>query len=55
MKVKVTLMTIDHMRDEDILEEKDIIRIEVEDHQIEKVIKIEGIQEEEDPQMKGAP
>ena len=36
--------------DEDILEE-DIIRIEVEDHQIEKITKIEGIQEEEDPQM----
>ena len=51
MRVTVTLMTIDHVRDEDILEEGDIIRIEVEDHQIEKVTKIEGIQEEEDPQM----
>ena len=42
MTVKVTLMTTDHMRDEDILEEGDITRIEVEDHQIEKVTKIEG-------------
>ena len=37
--------------DEDILEGEDIIKIEVEDHQIEKITKIEGIQEEEDPQM----
>ena len=51
MRVIVTLMTIDHVMDEDILEGEDIIRIEVEDHQIEKIIKIEGIQEEEDPQM----
>ena len=51
MRVIVTLMTIDHVRDEDILEEGDIIRIEVEDHQTEKITKIEGIQEEEDPQM----
>ena len=51
MRVIVTPMTIDHMRDEDILEEGDIIRIEVADHQIEKIIKIEDIQEEEDPQM----
>ena len=36
MRVIVTLMTIDHMRDEDILEEEDNIRIEVGDHQIEK-------------------
>ena len=35
--------------DEDILEGEDIIRIEVEDHQIGKITKIEGIQEEEDP------
>ena len=49
MRVIVTLMTIDHVRDEDILEEGDIIRIEVEDHQIEKITKIEDIQEEEDP------
>ena len=33
MRVTVTLMTIGHVRDEDILEEEDIIRIEVEDHQ----------------------
>ena len=51
MRMTVTLMTIDHVRDEDILEEGDIIRIEVEDHQIEKITKIEDIQEEEDPQM----
>ena len=51
MRVIVTFMTIDHMRDEDILEEEDIIRIEVEDHWIEKITKIEDIQEEEDPQM----
>ena len=50
MRVIVTLMTIDHvMRDEDILEEEDIIRIEVEDHWIEKITRIEDIQEEEDP------
>ena len=51
MKVIVTLMIIDHMTDEDILEEEDIIMIEVEGHQIENIIKIEAIQEEEDPQM----
>ena len=51
MRVIVTLMIIDHMTDEDILEGEDIIRIEVEGHQIEKITKIEGIQEEEDPQM----
>ena len=51
MRVIVTLMIIDHMTDEDILEEEDIIRIKVEDHWIEKITKIEGIQEEEDPQM----
>ena len=51
MRVIVTLMIIDHVMDEDILEGEDIIRIEVEDHQIEKITKIEGIQEEEDPQM----
>ena len=51
MRVIVTLMTIDHVMDKDILEGEDIIRIEVEDHQIEKIIKIEGIQEVEDPQM----
>ena len=37
------------MRIEDTLEDEDIIRKEVEDHQIEVVIKEEGIQEEEDP------
>ena len=51
MKAKVIHMTIDHVKDEDILEEGDIMKIEVEGHLIEKVIKIEGIQEEEDPQM----
>ena len=51
MRVIVTLMTIDHMRDEDILEEEDIIRIQVEDHRIEKITKIEDIQEEEEPLM----
>ena len=55
MRVIVTLMTIDHVMDEDILEGEDIIRIEVEDHQIEKIIKIEGIQEEEDSQMMEEP
>ena len=51
MRVIVTPMIIDYVRDEDILEEGDIISIEVEDHQIEKITKIEDIQEEEDPQM----
>ena len=51
MRVIVTLMIIDCMRTEDILEEEDIIRIEVEDHWIKKLIGIEGIQEEEDPLM----
>ena len=49
MKAKVIHMTIDHVKDEDILKEGDIIKIEVEGHQIEKVVKMEGIQEEEDP------
>ena len=39
------------MRDKGILEEEDIIRIEVEGHPMEKVTKIEGIWEEEDPQI----
>ena len=51
MRVIVTLMIIDHVRDEDILEEEDIIRIEMEGHQIEKITKKEDIQEEEDPHM----
>ena len=51
MGVIVTLMTIDHVRDKDILEEEDIIRIEVGDHQIEKLARIEDIQGEEDPLM----
>ena len=55
MRVIVTFMTIDHVLDEDILEEEDIIRIEVEDHHIEKITKIEGILEEEDPQMRRGP
>ena len=40
MKVKVIHMTIDHLKDEGILEEGDIIKIEVEGHPIEKVINI---------------
>ena len=51
MKVIVTLMITEHVRDEDILEEEDIIRIEVEDHWIEKLTRIEDIQGEEDPLM----
>ena len=51
MRVIVTLLIIDHMMDEGILEGKDFIRTEVEDHQVEKITKMEGIQEEEDPQM----
>ena len=51
MRVIVTLMIIDHVRDKDILEEEDIIRIEVEGHWLEKITKKEDIQEEEDPQM----
>ena len=51
MTVIVTLMTIAHVMDEDILEGEDIIQIEGEDHQIEKITKIEGIQGEKDPQM----
>ena len=49
MRVIVTLMTIDHMRIEGILEEEDITRKEVGDHQIEKITKVEDIQEEGDP------
>ena len=49
MTVKVIHMIIDHVKDEGILEEGDIIRIEVEGHPIGKVTKIEGIWEEEDP------
>ena len=51
MRVIVTLMIIDHMMNEDTLEGEDVIMIEVEGHQIEEIIKIEGIQEEEDPLM----
>ena len=51
MRVIVTLMTLDHMRIEDILEEEDITRIEVEDHWIEKITRVEDIQEEEDSLM----
>ena len=51
MRVIVTLLITDHVTDEDILKGEDIIRIEVEDHQIKKIIKIEDIQEEEDPLM----
>ena len=51
MRVIVTLMIIDHMMNEDTLEGEDVIMKEVEGHQREKITKIEGIQEEEDPQM----
>ena len=51
MRVTVTLMIIDYMMNKDTLEGGDIIMIEVEGHQIEKITKIEVIQEEEHPQM----
>ena len=47
----VTLMIIDHVTDEDILEEEDIIRIEVEDHQIEKINQDRGYPRRGRPQM----
>ena len=43
MRVTVTLMIIDHMMNEDILEGEDIIMIEVEDHRIEEMTKKEFI------------
>ena len=43
MRVIVTLMIIDCMMNEDILEGEDIIMTEVEGHQIEKITKIEVI------------
>ena len=55
MRMIVTLMTIDHVRIEGILEKEDITREEVEDHQIEKITRVEDIQEEEDPQMMEEP
>ena len=51
MRVIVTLMVIDQVKMEDTLEDKDITRKEVEDCQIERIIKVEGIQEVEDPLM----
>ena len=51
MRVTVTLMVIDQVRIEGTLEDKDITRKEVEDCQIEMIIKVEGIQEEEGPLM----
>ena len=51
MRVKVTLTTIDHMRIGDILGGEDITRKEVEDHWIEKITRVEDVQEEEDPLM----
>ena len=48
MRLIVTLITIDHMKIEDNLEEEDITRIGVEDHWIE-MTRVEDIQEEEDP------
>ena len=47
----MTLMVIDHMGIEDILEEEDITRKEVEHCWKEKTIKVEVIQGEEDPLM----
>ena len=55
MRVIVTLMVIDHVRMEDTLEDEDITRKEVEDCQIEMIIKVEGIQEEEGPLMRRTP
>ena len=55
MRVIVTLMTIDHVRIGDILEEEDITRKEVEDHQIEKITRVEDIQKEERPPNDGGP
>ena len=43
MGVIVILIITDHMMDEDTLEGKDIIRIEVEGHQIEEMTKKEVI------------
>ena len=43
MRVTVTLMIKDHMVNEDILEGKDIITIEVEGHQIDEMTKKEVI------------
>ena len=55
MRVIVTLMTIDHMRDEDFLAEEDIIRIEVEDHGIEKITKTRGYPRRGGPPDDGGP
>ena len=52
MTVIMTLMIRDPVQIEDILKE-DIIRIEVEDHQIEKITRVEDILEEEDPLAMG--
>ena len=49
MRVIVTLRVIDHVKIEDTREDEDIIRKEVEDCQIEVIIKEEGMQEEENP------
>ena len=51
MRVTVTFMVIDQVRMEGTLEDEDITRKEVENHQIEMMVKVEGIQEEEDPLM----
>ena len=52
MRAIATLIIIgDLMMDEDPLEGGDIIRIEVEGHQIEGMTRREVIQEEEDPLM----
>ena len=52
MRVIVTLIIIgDLMMNEDTLEGRDIIMIEVEGHQIEEMTRREVIQEEQDPLM----
>ena len=55
MRVIVTLMVIDQVRMEGTLEDDDITRKEVEDCQIEMIVKVEGIKEEEGPLMVEGP
>ena len=55
MRVIVILITTDYVRNEDTLEGEDIIRIEVEDHQIEEMTKEEVIQGVETPDNRGPP
>ena len=49
MRVIGSLMITDHMMNEDTLEGEDVIMIEVEGHQIEKIIKIEGTKKRKTP------